>query len=390
MPTMNRVSPPRAAAAVSRSDGSAPEAPSRRWTGVLRRGAIVVVACCLLAVVLWLSDRRINVSANFIYSLSIGISCWVMLDGGRSLAWAVLQRLRRGRGSAGNGSAGLRSLAWAVVVLLLPLGTWVGYVIGATIGDAFTGHRLPKPGLDGSSDFGGSLVISLLMAVGISAILFARERLAMSRAQIAAAERLAAESRLALLQSQLEPHMLFNTLANLRVLIGLDATRAQEMLDRLIAFLRATLAASRSSAHPLAAEFDRLADYLALIGVRMGARLQVRLDLPEDLRTLLVPPLLLQPLVENAVQHGLEPKVAGGRIEVTARRDGPRLRLSVRDTGLGLDAAVPSSGTHFGLQQVRERLAALHGDAASLLLQAAEDAEGGTLAVVTLPLGPSP
>ncbi len=387
---MNRVSPPRAAAPVSRGDGSAPEAPGRRWTGVLRRGAIVVVACCLLAVVLWLSNRRINVSANFIYSLSIGISCWVMLDGGRSLAWAVLQRLRRGRGSAGNGSAGLRSLAWAAVVLLLPLGTWVGYVIGATIGDAFTGHRLPKPGLDGSSDFGGSLVISLLMAVGISAIMFARERLAMSRAQIAAAERLAAESRLALLQSQLEPHMLFNTLANLRVLIGLDATRAQEMLDRLIAFLRATLAASRSSAHPLAAEFDRLADYLALIGVRMGARLQVRLDLPEDLRTLLVPPLLLQPLVENAVQHGLEPKVAGGRIEVTARREGPRLRLSVRDTGLGLDAAVPSSGTHFGLQQVRERLAALHGDAASLLLQAAGDAEGGTLAVVTLPLGPSP
>ena len=387
---MNRVSPPRAADAVSRGDGSAPEAPGRRWTGVLRRGAIVVVACCLLAVVLWLSDRRINVSANFIYSLSIGISCWVMLDGGRSLAWAVLQRLRRGRGSAGNGSAGLRSLTWAVVVLLLPLGTWVGYVIGATIGDAFTGHRLPKPGLDGSSDFGGSLVISLLMAVGISAIMFARERLAMSRAQIAAAERLAAESRLALLQSQLEPHMLFNTLANLRVLIGLDAARAQEMLDRLIAFLRATLAASRSSAHPLAAEFDRLADYLALIGVRMGARLQVRLDLPEDLRTLPVPPLLLQPLVENAVQHGLEPKVAGGRIEVTARREGPRLRLSVRDTGLGLDAAVPSSGTHFGLQQVRERLAALHGDAASLLLQAAGDAEGGTLAVVTLPLGPSP
>jgi len=390
MPSMNRVSPPRAADAVSRGDGSAPEAPGRRWTGVLRRGAIVVVACCLLAVVLWLSDRRINVSANFIYSLSIGISCWMMLDGGRSLAWAVLQRLRRGRGSAGNGSAGLRSLAWAVVVLLLPLGTWVGYVIGATIGDAFTGHRLPKPGLDGSSDFGGSLVISLLMAVGISAIMFARERLAMSRAQIAAAERLAAESRLALLQSQLEPHMLFNTLANLRVLIGLDAARAQEMLDRLIAFLRATLAASRSSAHPLAAEFDRLADYLALIGVRMGARLQVRLDLPEDLRTLPVPPLLLQPLVENAVQHGLEPKVAGGRIEVTARREGPRLRLSVRDTGLGLDAAVPSSGTHFGLQQVRERLAALHGDAASLLLQAAGDAEGGTLAVVTLPLGPSP
>ena len=134
--------------------------------------------------------------------------------------------------------------------------------------------------------------------------------------------------------------MLFNTLANLRVLIGLDAPRAQAMLDHLNAYLRATLGASRAPWHPLSAEFDRLADYLALMAVRMGPRLQVVLDLPDELRRLPLPPLLLQPLVENAIKHGLEPKVAGGRIEVGARRDGDMLELSVRDSGVGIDGEV--------------------------------------------------
>src|SRR2546428_7082195 len=120
-----------------------------------------------------------------------------------------------------------------------------------------------------------------------------------------AAKHSAAESKLKLLESKLEPHMLFNTLANLGVLIGTDPPRAQAMLDRLIAFLRATLEASRSGSHPLAAEFARIADYLELMQVRMGARLRSRLELPDDLAALPVPPLLLQPLVENAIQHGL-------------------------------------------------------------------------------------
>jgi LytS/YehU family sensor histidine kinase len=179
--------------------------------------------------------------------------------------------------------------------------------------------------------------------------------------------------------------MLFNTLANLRVLIGLDAAQAQAMLDRLIAYLRATLNASRLSSHPLATEFERINDYLALMAVRMGPRLQVQLNLPEALRHLPVPPLLLQPLVENAIQHGLEPKVAGGRLQVTASAQAGQLQLQVRDTGLGL-GAVPSSGTGFGVQQVRQRLATLYGAQAQLHLQAAADGEGGVLASITLPL----
>jgi sensor histidine kinase YesM len=124
------------------------------------------------------------------------------------------------------------------------------------------------------------------------------------------------------------------------------------------------------------------------MAVRMGPRLQVRLALPPDLATQPVPPLLLQPLVENCIQHGLEPRVEGGRIEITAARDGSRLRLTVRDTGVGLD--VPGAhGTRFGLVQVRERLKTLYGEAATLRLEAASDAEGGTLATITLPL-PAP
>ena len=217
-------------------------------------------------------------------------------------------------------------------------------------------------------------------------------RIAAKQAAIETAQRQAAEHQLKLLESQLEPHMLFNTLANLRVLIGVDPPRAQAMLDQLIAFLRATLGASRVSSHPLASEFARIDDYLALMRIRMGERLQTHFDLPDDLATLPVPPLLLQPLVENSIKHGLEPKVGGGRIDVSARHDGAQLELQVRDTGTGL-SGTRSDGTQFGLLQVRERLATLYGTKASFELANAGGAEGGTLATLRPPLpasGPSP
>lgn len=200
----------------------------------------------------------------------------------------------------------------------------------------------------------------------------------------------ATEARLKLLETQLEPHMLFNTLANLRVLIGTDPARAQEMLDRMIAYLRATLSASRSTQHPLENEFDRLRDYLELMAVRMGPRLAYTLDLPDALRSVPVPPLLLQPLVENAIRHGLEPQVEGGHITVRASTrpggSGPQLVLEVIDTGVGLPEQLPppGPGQSFGLAQARERLATLHGNAGTLELIA--ENTGGTRANVIFPL----
>ncbi|RYZ03387.1 MAG: sensor histidine kinase, partial [Comamonadaceae bacterium] len=212
----------------------------------------------------------------------------------------------------------------------------------------------------------------------------------------------ASEAKLKLLEAQLEPHMLFNTLANLRVLITLDPPRAVAMLDRLNGYLRATLGGSRATQHPLEDEFARLADYLALMAVRMGPRLRSTLDLPDDLRAVQVPPLLLQPLVENAIRHGLEPQVEGGELQVSARResraDGPWLLLRVTDTGAGLpsdaQAADHDSGravngangatSGFGLTQVRERLHTLHGERASLRLTPRPG--GGTCALIAFPL----
>jgi len=209
--------------------------------------------------------------------------------------------------------------------------------------------------------------------------------------------RQATETRLKLLEAQLEPHMLFNTLANLRVLIGIDAVRAQDMLDHLIDYLRATLGASRGTLHPLSAEYARLADYLALMKIRMGDRLATELDLPPELADAELPTLLLQPLVENAIKHGLEPKRGGGLLRVSATAAGDVLQVLVHDSGVGpapvdgpAGSGAPRTSPHgtpdggFGLEQVRARLTTLYAEAGSVTLQPAPG--GGTDVRVTLPL----
>jgi len=348
------------------------------------RGASFVVALCLgIAVVLSLSERG-EFAGNLLHSLSIGLCCWLIIDGGRHAVAYLRLRARRARGLDTPYPTGFPGWPWMAGLVLL--GMTLGPIAGTALVSAF-GHSPSTHPLSLDSGMGRTVwLVTLLASVASVVTLSLMERLSHARADAEAARRTAAENQLKLLESQLEPHMLFNTLANLRVLIGIDPPRAQAMLDRLIAFLRATLNASRSTLHPLATEFERIGDYLALMGVRMGARLQTQLSLPDELRDLGVPPLLLQPLVENSVKHGLEPQIAGGRIEVRASRDGEQLLLSVRDSGVGLGRTDNSGDTHFGLQQVRERLHALYGNRASLELQDA--AGGGTLARIRLPLPP--
>ena len=322
------------------------------------------------------------------HSVCVAIACWFTIDGGRIAAALWLYR----RAPAGSKESMSRWPGWPWMVPIILMGTIVGFSVGGSVGDWISGTRTPGF-LRGSWSAGLALLtLALVPGVVITYWFYSRETIAAKEAAIETAQRQAAEHQLKLLESQLEPHMLFNTLANLRVLIGVDPPRAQAMLDQLIAFLRATLGASRVSSHPLASEFARIDDYLALMRIRMGERLQTHFDLPDDLATLPVPPLLLQPLVENSIKHGLEPKVGGGRIDVSARHDGAQLVLQVRDTGTGL-SGTRSDGTQFGLLQVRERLATLYGTKASFELANAGGAEGGTLATLRLPLpasGPSP
>jgi len=319
---------------------------------------------------------------TLIYSLCIGLSIQFLIESGR---YALTAWLRHRDPLCLPPQAVWPGWKW--------MGPWsvgaavVGYFGGSLLADWLTGGQHTR------NPFGSDLrplalilMLSLGFTLGAVYFLYSRAHLAALQAAAEAAERSATQAQLKLLQSQLEPHMLFNTLANLRVLIGADPMRAQTMLDRLIGFLRATLAASRSGTHSLADEFARVDDYLALMAVRMGARLTAQIELPAALRELPVPALLLQPLVENAIRHGLEPKVEGGRIEIGAHRDGAALVLEVRDTGCGLAAGHPDDGSRFGLRQVHERLAALYGHSASLSLQAAPDGQGGVLARIRLPL----
>jgi len=349
--------------------------PPERLRHIPRHALHVVVFNTLL----WLlqifsgADRWSDWDVSLVYNQAIGLSIWAFIDLGR------LPLLRDGE-------------SWPSLpraVFLVVTGVTAGWLLGSTIGDWYCGCKALSFLSESPARLRSALAITLAASAVGTYYFYSRGKASAQSEKIAQAERDATLAKLALLQSQLEPHMLFNTLANLRVLIALDPPRAQAMLDRLIAFLRATLSASRTQAHSLAAEFERLADYLQLMGMRMGPRLQWRFDLPEALRGLQVPPLLLQPLVENSIQHGLEPKVDGGRIEVGAALQGDRLVLRVHDTGVGLDGAPASGGTRFGLKQVRERLATLYGDAATLELQPAPpDEGGGTLAVVRLPVNP--
>ncbi|WP_293997937.1 sensor histidine kinase [Sphaerotilus sp.] len=322
---------------------------------------------------------------NLVYSLAIGVLCELLLDGGRLLAAWVIRRQSPDDAPAGHGWPG-----WGWMGACIAVGVPVAYLGGHALGDWITGYR---------SDLGNwrpnAAMLLVSLALGLAATFFFKSQgeLAASRAEAESALRTAAEHRLKLLESQLEPHMLFNTLANLRVLIALDPPQAQAMLDHLIAFLRSTLQGSRSTTHPLDTEFDRLRAYLALMTVRMGERLQTEFVLPPDLSAVPVPALLLQPLVENAVRHGLEPAVEGGVLRISASRidgaHGARLRLEVFDSGAGPGvAAAVSSGAGFGLTQVRERLSALHGADASFGLTRTDTAGGtpaGTLARIELP-----
>ncbi len=278
--------------------------------------------------------------------------------------------------------------AWAGWALMLPclmVGAVAGYTGGIALADLITGQHSIAPWNLGDQRATRSLAFTLLTALLGSLVFIAMFKLNALRLAQAEAQRQAAEARLALLQSQLEPHMLFNTLAHLRVLIKQQPDEAQQMLDRLIDYLRATLQASRATQHALAQEFARLADYLALMQLRMGERLQVRLDLPASLAGVAIPPLLLQPLVENAIKHGLEPHEAGGELHVSASRQGDRLLLEVADTGAGLAGTPPpaTTGTGFGLTQVRERLAHHYGDAARFALLPRP--AGGSIARIELP-----
>jgi hypothetical protein len=328
-----------------------------------------VAFCLAVATIQYAFTPERPYAPQVAYSLAIGTIIWAVVDLGRHLFPSSRET---------GWPPGIRGL------LLVVGGIVAGYLLGTTIADQLCrtfGWYAGGGPVNRSAELRTSILITAMAGIAGTYYFYSVNKSRYLERKMGEAQRHATDARLKLLETQLEPHMLFNTLANLRALIGADPARAQQMLDHMIAYLRATLNASRSTSHTLEDEFDRLRDYLELMAIRMGPRLAFTLDLPPGLARQPVPALLLQPLVENAIKHGLEPQVAGGSVTVSARREAGDVVLDVIDTGLGPGEAAGSKG--FGLAQVRERLAALYGPAGAIEFVAAGDR--GTRATVRFP-----
>lgn len=232
--------------------------------------------------------------------------------------------------------------------------------------------------------------IALAIAGGLLLINFLRRREYTARArelqleaQAERAQRLAAEAELRALQAQIEPHFLFNTLSSAQYLAEAGDARAAPLLAEINGLLRETLASTRGRDVAAADEVQRLRHYLAICAIRLGARLQWQIDLPEPLARVRLPAAALLTLAENAIEHGIEPALAGGRVELRAWQSDGRAVFALCNTGVAPD---PSRSFGLGLSNLAERLRLQAGPAARLELTREDDT---TCARITLPLEPA-
>ena len=234
-----------------------------------------------------------------------------------------------------------------------------------------------------------NFVAAFIIGFPISLIYYFRKREARAVAAMHKAEaerhllsKQAVEAELKLMQAQVEPHFLFNTLASVQYLTETDPPKAGALLGHLIEYLRAALPELRARSSTLGREFALAEAYLRVLETRLGPRLRFAIDLPAPLAAHAFPPNLLISLVENAIRHGIEPAREGGVVTLSARRDGDALVVCVADTGRGLGAS-PNPGRGVGLANVRERLDALYGARGTFRLDAA--IPRGARATIVLP-----
>jgi signal transduction histidine kinase len=271
------------------------------------------------------------------------------------------------------------------VVVTVPVAAFIGYSL--SVDWPFWSSKLRLQSFVAVSFMG------VLFGPWIALAAMVRDREALARTQALAftlerseLERQALDARLRLMQSQVQPHFLFNTLANVRALVGSGSPQAVRVLDSLIAYLRAAVPRLNEPLVTLREELGLVRAYLDLMQMRMPDRLQFSVQVDPAALPQRCPPTTLLTLVENAVRHGIDPSEDGGRIDVrVAVRDG-RCRIEVADTGLGLGVSNPGLGT--GLTMLRERLELSFAGHAQLHLQAG--AQRGVQAVVDLPLDTSP
>lgn len=361
------------------------------WSPRFSDGKRVSLWAMLVVTLLWNTAIGLGLTA-FVWVFSggridLGRLLWMNLLTAHCIGFAIYALIA----AIGNAVGPDRVDAWPGVrrgwffSLLALAGLFVGYLVAFTLISV----------IENRSALGwvsGWFVAGALMLWGVLSLLFwrfysdrariaeAERQQALERARAEQLERQAVDAQLRTLQAQIEPHFLFNTLANVVSLVDAQPADAKTMLERLIELLRGSLSASRARHATLGQEADLVRAYLDILAIRMGPRLRYEIAVPAALRARPLAPMLLQPLVENAIQHGLEPKIEGGRVRIATvpRSDG--IEIVVEDDGVGFGATTRGSGV--GLANLRHRLATLYGGQARLAI---EDASPGTRVRLVLP-----
>jgi signal transduction histidine kinase len=333
-----------------------------RWTAAL------VVIVTLISLVLHLTWPMVGLG-NHVF---IAIVCLLWLAAILLPAWFGYRRF------------GVYRWRWtATAVLLSVAGGVMGYAVGAIMSGKTWAEipmgEVPKTiALAVLVGISVSIVTTTISRVRIREAYRRSERLAAENERERAARR-AIQAELKLLQAQVEPHFLFNTLANVRHLVQSGSPESLRMLDHLIHYLRTALPDIRSDSTTLGKEVELARAYLEIMRMRMGGELTFSIDVGPELEVHAFPPLMLMTLVENAMKHGIAPK-GRGEVRIAVRRHGDLIEAEVIDDGRGLGGTL---GQGIGLANVRERLRALHGERAKFVLES--NAAGGTVARLEIP-----
>jgi sensor histidine kinase YesM len=259
-------------------------------------------------------------------------------------------------------------------------GTAIGLLIGSYILQQFLSISV-------RADLLRTIASAIVMGGAASWFFYSKARLRTSnriiqeeRINRLASEKEALEAKLRLLQAQIEPHFLFNTLSNVLSLIDTEPAKGKSMLTDLIHYLRTSLSRTLPETTTLGQEMDMIKAYLNIQKIRMDERLTFTIELPDTLRQHSFPPMLLQPLVENAIKHGLEPKIDGGTVTIKAMKKNNLIRIEVVDTGIGFSSY---EKTGIGIGNVKERLQLLYAEKGRLALE--ENKPSGVRAIIEAP-----
>lgn len=273
-------------------------------------------------------------------------------------------------------------------IIIIVISIITGAFSGTVIGSIANGID-PSPFINENFElFMHTVLFGLVFGSIISFIFISRENISAKNVLIMEEkikrldlEKKALEIDLKLLQAQIEPHFLFNTLSNIISLIDIDPEKARTMMEYFTCFLRTSFLIAREKTITISQEIGIIINYLNIHGVRMEDRLSYKINVPDSLLDYRIPPLLIQPLVENSIKHGLEPKIGGGEILIRAEIAENVVKITIADSGIGTNESIIGNG--IGLDNIRKRLRMFYNENGRLILE--ENKPSGVRAIIEIP-----